>query len=382
MAQIITQPWNPPKFTFYTDRHASSWKKYYKEVIQFLTALNINPEEKDQNRTGWKRIKLMIKGDDRQILQKYIDNNTITQEDQRIPTQALKAIKATIEHEEHKNSTLSRPSEHNKTNNNYFKTSKTDRSTSQCPWKKFFTDALYYMDNLHAEPCQPQAKIAKFIEAAKHHFASPTTIHQVSKTSNCTDDTDSAYSEPTSPIASDTEPVNSPILQPKNTTHLPRPFGKNTTRDSQTPENTQTNVKQLTSPAPKPPAAPPQPKQTRKTPLLPTPTAPVQQNRSKSFITRPPRQNNRYNEHLTFARPPQFQHQQFITRPYPQQPALLPDPPFHHIPAFTGPPTHPYYRPHQIPHIPGPYAQNQQNVIQRPHYNTPQVSTIVINLLH
>ena len=97
MAQINGQPWNPPKFTFYTDHQASSWKKFYKGAIHLLTSLNIDPEKEDQHRTGWKQIKVMIKGEDRQILQTYIDNNTITQEDQRIPTQALKAIRATIQ---------------------------------------------------------------------------------------------------------------------------------------------------------------------------------------------------------------------------------------------------------------------------------------------
>ena len=145
MAQSNIPALELPKFTFYTDRQASSWKKFYKGAIHLLTALNIDPEKEDQNRTGWKQIKVRIKGEDRQILQTYIDNNTITQEDQRTLKQALKAIRATIQMEEHKNSILSRPLEHNTAKNNYSKTTITDRSTSQCPWKKFFTDALYYM---------------------------------------------------------------------------------------------------------------------------------------------------------------------------------------------------------------------------------------------
>ena len=45
-------------------------------------------------------------------------------------------------------------------------------SNTQCPWKKFYTNTLKYMDSLHAETCQPQMKIAKFVVAARQHFAS------------------------------------------------------------------------------------------------------------------------------------------------------------------------------------------------------------------
>ena len=91
MAQINTQ-WNPPKFTFNSENQAADWKKFYTTVIDFLETLNIDPEKEDQHRTGWKQIKMMFSGEDRQALQTLIDNGTITPTDQCTPIQALKAI--------------------------------------------------------------------------------------------------------------------------------------------------------------------------------------------------------------------------------------------------------------------------------------------------
>ena len=56
-------------------------------------------------------------------------------------------------------------------------------SNTECPWKNFYTNALNYMDSLHAETCQPQIKIAKFIVAARHCFASPDVNPKGSKKS-------------------------------------------------------------------------------------------------------------------------------------------------------------------------------------------------------
>ena len=56
-------------------------------------------------------------------------------------------------------------------------------SNTQCPWKNFYTNALKYMDSLHAETCQLQMKIARFILAARHHFASPAMNPKRSKKS-------------------------------------------------------------------------------------------------------------------------------------------------------------------------------------------------------
>ena len=44
---------------------------------------------------------MMFKEEDRQTLQMLLDNNTITQEDQCIPSKALQAIQTTIKEDEH-----------------------------------------------------------------------------------------------------------------------------------------------------------------------------------------------------------------------------------------------------------------------------------------
>ena len=54
---------------------------------------------------------------------------------------------------------------------------------TQCPWKNFFANTLNYMDSLHADTCQPQMKIAKFIVAARHCFTGPAMNPKGSKKS-------------------------------------------------------------------------------------------------------------------------------------------------------------------------------------------------------
>ena len=90
-----------PQFSFNAPDQTQEWKNFYTRVLDFLETLNIDSERQDENKHGQKQIKMMIQGDDRQILQTMIDNNTITQEDQQTPTRALKAIQSCIKDEEH-----------------------------------------------------------------------------------------------------------------------------------------------------------------------------------------------------------------------------------------------------------------------------------------
>ena len=71
------------------------------QVIDYLETIDIDPEEEDQHKRGWKQIKMMFTGEDRQALQTLIDNNTITATDQCTPTLALKAIQTAIKDGEH-----------------------------------------------------------------------------------------------------------------------------------------------------------------------------------------------------------------------------------------------------------------------------------------
>ena len=87
-------PSTPPQQT-------QEWKNFYTRVLDYLETLDIDPEAQDDARHGWKQIKMMFQGEDRQALQSLIDNNTITPEDQKTPKHALKAIQSCIKEEEH-----------------------------------------------------------------------------------------------------------------------------------------------------------------------------------------------------------------------------------------------------------------------------------------
>ena len=70
-------------------------------MIAFLEGLDINTEEADPMKTGWKQLKKMIEGKDRQMLQTLIDNETTTKEHQKTPWQVLDTIGTTIKSEDH-----------------------------------------------------------------------------------------------------------------------------------------------------------------------------------------------------------------------------------------------------------------------------------------
>ena len=101
MAQDSTTRWEAPTFSFNTDNQPAAWRDFYTRAIDYLETLDIDPEQEGQHKKGWKQIKMMFTGEDRQALQTMIDNNTITQADQCTPVQALKAIQTTIKDEEH-----------------------------------------------------------------------------------------------------------------------------------------------------------------------------------------------------------------------------------------------------------------------------------------
>ena len=96
-----TARWEAPQFSFNPPQQTQEWKNFYTRVLDYLETLDIDPEAQDDARHGWKQIKMMFQGEDRQALQSLIDNNTITPEDQKTPKHALKAIQSCIKEEEH-----------------------------------------------------------------------------------------------------------------------------------------------------------------------------------------------------------------------------------------------------------------------------------------
>ena len=101
MAHSNISRWEASKFLFGSEDQAAVWKEFYMRAIHYLETLDIETEAEDENKKGWKQIKMMFTGEDRQALQTLIDKNTITQEDQCTPIWALKAIQTTIKEEEH-----------------------------------------------------------------------------------------------------------------------------------------------------------------------------------------------------------------------------------------------------------------------------------------
>ena len=77
------------------------WKTFYTRVLDFLETIDIDPDKQDETKQGLRQMKIMFQGEDRQALQTLIDNNTITPEDQLIPTYTLKVIQSCIKDEEH-----------------------------------------------------------------------------------------------------------------------------------------------------------------------------------------------------------------------------------------------------------------------------------------
>ena len=69
-----------PIFFFNSQNQAENWKLFYTRALDFLEALEINPDEEDQGKKGWCQIKMMFERDGCQAPQTLIDNNTISPE--------------------------------------------------------------------------------------------------------------------------------------------------------------------------------------------------------------------------------------------------------------------------------------------------------------
>ena len=101
MANSAPSWWEAPKFSFNVQDKAAEWKQFYIRAVDYLEALDIDPDKEDETKWGWHQIKMMFQGEDRQAIQTLLDNNTITPEDQHTPGHALKAIQTSIKEDEH-----------------------------------------------------------------------------------------------------------------------------------------------------------------------------------------------------------------------------------------------------------------------------------------
>ena len=100
MASSTTPHWEAPRFSFNVQIQEGEWKLFYTCAVNFLKALDIDPETEDRTKKGWRQIKIMFEGEN-QALQTLLDNNTITTEDQCTPIPALNAIQTIIKDDEH-----------------------------------------------------------------------------------------------------------------------------------------------------------------------------------------------------------------------------------------------------------------------------------------
>ena len=104
----------------------------------------------------------------------------------------------------------------------------TTKSSTKCPWRQFYKRIIKYMDNLHAEPCEPQMKIDTFIHAIKHSFPSPTMDpekHEKStKQTQTTEQPRQMAQDPSSSTSnSDIDSSYSTESESNYAAHLPRP---------------------------------------------------------------------------------------------------------------------------------------------------------------
>ena len=102
MASRSSAPhWEAPKFSFNTPNQVDAWKSFYTQALDFLEALDIDPNVEDQGKKGWRQIKMMFEDEDCLALQTLIDNQTITPAAQQTPSLVLKAIQSVIKEDVH-----------------------------------------------------------------------------------------------------------------------------------------------------------------------------------------------------------------------------------------------------------------------------------------
>ena len=80
MASHPNTCWETPKFNFNSPHQSEDWKDFFTRALDYLEALNIDTDEADNWHTGWKQLKMMFQGEDRQTLHSLIDNTTFTSE--------------------------------------------------------------------------------------------------------------------------------------------------------------------------------------------------------------------------------------------------------------------------------------------------------------
>ena len=66
MAHNVPPHWKAPTFSFNTQDQVTEWRQFYIRVIDYVEVLDIEPDQEDETKRGWRQIKMMFQGEDRQ----------------------------------------------------------------------------------------------------------------------------------------------------------------------------------------------------------------------------------------------------------------------------------------------------------------------------
>ena len=83
--------WEAPTFHFNSPKQSEDWSTFYTRALDYLDALDIEPDVADESHKGRKQLKLMFEGDDRKALLSFIDSGVMTPEHMLKPKPALDA---------------------------------------------------------------------------------------------------------------------------------------------------------------------------------------------------------------------------------------------------------------------------------------------------
>ena len=101
VSRSSTPCWEAPKYAFNVPNQAEEWKSFHTRTLDFLETLDIDPDVEDQDKKGWRQIKMMSEGKDCQALQTLTDNQTISPDAQQTPALTLRAIQSVIKEDIH-----------------------------------------------------------------------------------------------------------------------------------------------------------------------------------------------------------------------------------------------------------------------------------------
>ena len=91
-----TPHWEALKLTFLTQNQTDECNAFYIHAVDFLEAMDIDTDTKDPT-----KLKMIFEGKYFQALQTFIDKDTISQKDQKMPIRVLGPIQAAITQKDH-----------------------------------------------------------------------------------------------------------------------------------------------------------------------------------------------------------------------------------------------------------------------------------------